>query len=58
MGVKYVKRNRMEDLPTIPDSVLASIGMTNINFEKFDEQLIYDQINKELDIQQKRIDAL
>jgi hypothetical protein len=58
MGVRYVKRNRMEGLPSVPDPVLASIGMTNIKFEKFDEQLIFDIINKELDIQQKRINAL
>jgi hypothetical protein len=58
MGVRYVKRNRMEGLPNIPDPVLSSIGMTNLKFEKFDEQLVYDIINAELDIQQEKINNL
>lgn len=57
MGVKYVRRNRMEDLPNVPVEVLVAIGQSNINFEKFDEQLIWDKINARLDIEQLRINA-
>lgn len=58
MGFKYVRRNRMEDLPAIDDNILASISMNgNINFEKYDEQQIYDKVNAQLDIQQAKINA-
>lgn len=57
MGLRYIKRNRMEDLPHISDSTLASIGANNIKYEKFDEQLIYDQVNANLARQQEKIDS-
>lgn len=55
MGVNYGKfRNRMEELPALPDTVLATIGANNINYEKYDYQQIADKINSELDKAQKR----
>jgi len=55
MGINYgQKRNRSEDLPALRDTVLASIGATNINFEKYDYTQIADEINKNLDAAQKR----
>jgi len=55
MGVNYGKfRNRSEDLPVLRDTILASIGQTNINFEKYDYQQIAEEINRNLDIAQKR----
>mgnify|MGYP000324280617 CR=1 FL=1 len=56
MGLRRGKRGRMESLRKIPDEALASIGATNIEFEKYDEQLIWDNVNKRLDIQQEKID--
>lgn len=55
MGLRYKKRNRMEEIRQLPNPVLASLGATDINFEKFDEQLIYDIINKNLDKQQEKM---
>jgi hypothetical protein len=46
----------MEDLPHVADSLLASIGANNIKYEKFDEQLICDQVNANLAKQQEKID--
>jgi hypothetical protein len=57
MGLKYVKRPRLQDLPAIPDITLASIGANNLQYEKYDEQVIFDQINKQLDLVQKRING-
>lgn len=55
MGVNYgKKRNRSEDLPALRETVLASIGATNIKYEKYDYQQIADEINKNLDAAQKR----
>jgi len=55
MGVNYGKRrNRSEDLPALRETILASIGVTNINFEKYDYTQIADEINKNLDAAQKR----
>ena len=57
MGLKYGKRKRMESMRNIDDATLASIGNTNISFEKYDEQLIHDRTNKRLDLQQEKINA-
>ena len=55
MGVNYGKfRNRSEDLPALRETVLASIGATNINYEKYDYTQIADEINRNLDIAQAR----
>ncbi len=55
MGVNYAKRrNRMEDLPALRETVLASIGATNIHYEKYDYTQIADEINRNLDIAQAR----
>ena len=55
MGVNYSKkRNRSEDLPALRETVLASIGATNINYEKYDYQQIADEINRNLDKAQAR----
>lgn len=55
MGVNYGKfRNRSEELPALPDVVLATIGQDNINYEKYDYQQVADLINKNLDIAQAR----
>ena len=55
MGINYGKRrNRMEDLPALRETVLASIGATNINYEKYDYTQIADEINRNLDIAQAK----
>ena len=55
MGVNYGKfRNWSEDLPALRETVLASIGATNINYEKYDYTQIADEINRNLDIAQSR----
>jgi hypothetical protein len=56
MGIRYKKRNRMEEIRQLPDAVLASLGTTDINFEKFDESLVWHDINRRLDKQQEKID--
>jgi len=54
MGVNYgQRRNRSEDLKALPDTVLATLGQTNINYEKYDFQQVADLINKNLDKAQK-----
>ena len=57
MGLTRDKRERMASLGDIDNITLASLGAHNINFEKFDEHLIYDKINKQLDKQQERINS-
>ena len=57
MGLKRSKRERMSSLSDIDDIALASLGATDIEFEKYDEQLIYDKVNKQLDKQQEKIDS-
>ena len=57
MGRNFVKRNRLESLPAIPLTALASLGTTDINFEIYDEQLIFDQINENLDKAQARLNS-
>lgn len=58
MGFNYGKfRNRLEDLPALRDTILVSIGDDNINFEKYDFQLIADEVNRNLDIVQERYNA-
>lgn len=55
MGINYgEKRNRSEDLPALRETVLASIGATDINYEKYDYQQIADEINRNLDDAQDR----
>ena len=55
MGVNYGKfRNRSEDLPALRETVLASIGATNIIYEKYDYTQIADEINRNLDLAQAR----
>ncbi|MFV2014889.1 MAG: hypothetical protein ACC656_05655 [Candidatus Heimdallarchaeota archaeon] len=55
MGINYgKKRNRSEDLPALRETVLSSIGATNINYEKYDYQQVADQINENLDSAQDR----
>ena len=57
MGRNFVKRNRLESLPNIPDAALYSLGTTDINFEIFDEQVIFDLVNKNLDEAQARMNS-
>jgi hypothetical protein len=47
----------MESFRGLPDNLLYSIGSDDINYEKYDEQIIADLINKKLDEQQERIDS-
>jgi len=55
MGINYgKKRNRSEDLPALRETVLASIGATDINYEKYDYQQVADEINENLDAAQDR----
>jgi len=55
MGVNYgQRRNRSEDLRALRDTVLASIGASNIKFEKYDYQQIAEEINQQLDKVQAR----
>lgn len=55
MGLRYVKRPRMESLPNVPDEVLVGIGSSNIQFSHFEEDLIYWKVNRRLDVVQERI---
>lgn len=55
MGLRYKKRGRLERVGRVPDEILASIGQTNINYERFDEQLVYDKINAKLDKESAKI---
>jgi len=56
MGVTRQKRNRMESFSNIRPTVLYSLGIDDINFEIYDEQQLYDEVNKRLDKQQAKID--
>ena len=58
MGYKYVRRPRMESLPSIADETLVSIGAKDINYEKYDEQIFYYDLNRRLDIVQAKINAM
>lgn len=55
MGLRYKKRDRLERVGRVPDELLASIGQTNINYERFDEQIVYDKINAKLDKESAKI---
>jgi len=55
MGLRYKKRDRLERVGRVPDEILASIGQTNINYERFDEQIVYDKINAKLDKESAKI---
>lgn len=56
MGVNYgQRRQRMAGLRNPGDVVAASIGNENIKWAHFDEQLVFDVINKKLDIQEEKI---
>ena len=53
MGVRYgQKRHRLESLKNPGDTIMFAIGVNDLNFEKFDEQIIFDLINKRLDEQE------
>lgn len=54
MGIKFVKRGRMESLPSIPDQTLAALGDDDINFEQYDISEVFRLMNQQLDtVQQK-----
>lgn len=55
MGLRYQKRNRLESFKGLPDTLLASLGTTDINYEKYDEQVIADVVNRNLDKQQEKL---
>lgn len=57
MGFNFVRRNRLESLPAIPLTALYGLGTSDLNFEKFDETIIYDLINDNLDAAQARLDS-
>lgn len=42
----------MESLKNPGDTIMFAIGVNDLNFEKFDEQIIFDLINKRLDEQE------
>lgn len=49
MGLRYVRRNRMESLPAVNDAILASIGERDFKFDQYDEGLVFDMLNAQLD---------
>lgn len=56
MGYNYgQKRGRMESLKNPGSGALYALGTTDINYEKFDEQTLYDPINRKLDAVDKRL---
>ena len=56
MGVNYGQRRpRMEDLKNPTEIVETTIGEKELKMTHFDEQLIYDKINAELDKQEAKI---
>lgn len=57
MGLNFTKRGRLEDLRDIPDEVLPSFGREDFASAKFDDELIYDIVNKGLDKAKERLNA-
>lgn len=57
MGFNFVKRNRLESLPAIPLAALYGLGTSSLKFEKFDETIIFDLINDNLDAAQARMNS-
>lgn len=55
MGLNYQRRPRLEDLRDVPDEVLPTFGREDFNSAQFDDQLIYDKMNKQLDKAQERL---
>lgn len=57
MGLRYQKRDRLTSFrgDKVSDVLLYSLGTTDINYEKYDEQIVADIINKNLDKQQEKI---
>lgn len=55
MGLRYQKRNRLESFEGLSDALLYGLGTTDINYEKYDEQIIADIVNARLDEQEKKI---
>lgn len=49
MGIKYQKRNRLEELKSLDDVTLASIGDTDMEIWQYDYTQIADEINESLD---------
>ena len=49
------RRKRMESFQNPGPETLAAIGARDINFEKFDEQEIFNKINRKLDEVEKRL---
>lgn len=47
----------MERLGRVPDEILSSIGQNDIKYSRFDEQLILDKLNKNIDKQQKKFNS-
>lgn len=55
MGFNFIPRRRLESLPAIPLAALFGIGTTDLNYEKYDETIIFDLVNKNLDRAQRRL---
>jgi len=56
LGVRYgQRRHRLESLKNPGDTILFAIGVNDINLEKYDEQVIYDDINKRIDAVEKKL---
>lgn len=50
MGFNYgAFRNRGEDLPALRETILASMGVDNINYSKYDVSQIFEEVNRNLD---------
>ena len=49
MGLKFQKRNRLEELKALDDVTLSSIGDTDMEISHYDYQQVADRINEELD---------
>jgi len=56
MGVNYGQRRpRLHDLANPTEIVETTIGEKELKMEHWDEQLIYDKINAELDKQEDKL---
>lgn len=55
MGIRRQRRNRLESPKNLNDVVLYSLGTDNINYEKYDEQVLYKKVNERLDVQQAKL---
>lgn len=56
MGVNYGQRRpRLHDLKNPTDIVMTTIGEKELKMDHYDEQLIFDVINKKLDVQEDKL---